>query len=200
MEQDKKPSLKVERARRRAYEAPAQDEAPPSREGPAGKGWPPAPPRPLPEEEEARERRAMELMRRWALGAAGVGLAPVPLLDLAGITALQVLLVRDLARLFDVPFRPQRCRALLAGLSGGLASLGLAGGLSFLKALPVAGAALSAAALPALAGAATYGVGRVFLLHFQTGGTLLDFDPKAMGEYFREGVREGKKFMKRDRA
>jgi hypothetical protein len=38
--------------------------------------------------------------------------------------------------------------------------------------------------LPALALASTVAVGRVFLQHFEAGGTLLDFDPEKMKSYF----------------
>ena len=39
-------------------------------------------------------------------------------------------------------------------------------------------------ALPGLAFASTYAIGKVFVLHFEAGGTLLDFDPLKMRAHF----------------
>jgi hypothetical protein len=39
--------------------------------------------------------------------------------------------------------------------------------------------------MPALAGAATYAIGRAFIQHFVSGGTLLDFNPPDYKEFIR---------------
>jgi hypothetical protein len=49
---------------------------------------------------------------------------------------------------------------------------------------------------PVAAGASTYAVGKVFMLHFESGGTLLDFDPAKMKNYYRETYRKGIKQAK----
>ena len=43
--------------------------------------------------------------------------------------------------------------------------------------------------------ATTYGLGKVFALHFASGGTLLDFDPQKLRDYFAEQVEQGKKVV-----
>jgi hypothetical protein len=47
-------------------------------------------------------------------------------------------------------------------------------------------------AIPGLAAAFTYAVGKVFVQHFASGGTFLDFDPKKVREHFAREFEEGK--------
>jgi uncharacterized protein (DUF697 family) len=110
----------------------------------------------------------------------GAGLVPLPVLDALALGGLQVLLVKELARLYGVDFSAQRTRTLVAALLGGTGAVSMATGLwsSWLKALPVVGQSLGAASMPAAAATATYALGMIFLRHFQSGGTLLDFSPR----------------------
>jgi uncharacterized protein (DUF697 family) len=53
------------------------------------------------------------------------------------------------------------------------------------KFLPVIGTTVGLLTMPGLSVAATYAVGKVFIAHFEAGGTLLDFDPEKVREHFR---------------
>ena len=46
--------------------------------------------------------------------------------------------------------------------------------------------------MPALAGASTYAVGKVFVQHFESGGTFLNFDPEDVRDYYAEQFEKGK--------
>ena len=46
---------------------------------------------------------------------------------------------------------------------------------------------------PAFSGAVTYAIGKVFVQHFEMGGTLLDFNPEKVKKYFREQYEQGMK-------
>jgi lipoate-protein ligase A len=46
--------------------------------------------------------------------------------------------------------------------------------------------------MSAIGGAATYAIGRVFIQHFESGGTFLDFNPEKVREYFKEQFERGK--------
>jgi uncharacterized protein (DUF697 family) len=126
----------------------------------------------------------------WSMGA---GLVPLPLLDTLALGGLQVLLIKKLARLHGVDYSAQRTRALVAALLGGTGAVSLATGLwsSWLKALPVVGPSLGAASMPAASATATYAVGMVFLRHFQSGGTLLDFSPHHQAAELSRQLQEG---------
>jgi hypothetical protein len=44
-----------------------------------------------------------------------------------------------------------------------------------------------------LGGASTYAVGRVFIQHFESGGTLLTFDPAKVRDYYTHQLDTGHK-------
>jgi hypothetical protein len=46
--------------------------------------------------------------------------------------------------------------------------------------------------MPVFAGAATYAIGKVFIQHFEAGGTLLDFEPAKVREHFRQQFEKGR--------
>lgn len=136
-----------------------------------------------------RWAKASAINRRYTLYSAGAGIVPVPLLDMASMLALQMLMVRKLANLYGIPYAKQRAKAAVAGLIGGTSAGYIGGGA--LKMIPVLGV-VSFAAMPAVNAAISYAVGRVFIQHFESGGTFLDFDPKKVRAYFEAQFREGK--------
>ena len=149
-------------------------------------------------EKEARDaqnidRRAHEIIRNCAWGSAGLGLLPVPVLDMMAIGGLQVWLVRELAKIYEVPFSRDRAKAVVSALIGVAAPAMLAGGMtSLIKVVPVIGQILTIAVAPGLAAASTLALGRVFNVHFKTGGTLLDFDADKMAAFFMEELEKAK--------
>lgn len=135
-----------------------------------------------------RAEKADKLVRSHALWAAGVGLIPVPVLDVAGVAGVQYALISELAKLYELQFSKERIRALAASLLGSGVPAVVAGGgaISIAKAVPFIGTILGAAVLPALSAASTIALGRVFTQHFEAGGTLLDFDADKVRAYFAE--------------
>lgn len=123
----------------------------------------------------------------------GAGVVPLPLLDLAAISGLQLKLIADLAACYGQPFEPEQTRAIVASLVGGAGSLTLAASAfgSLVKIIPGAGL-LGATGLPVIAGAVTYALGRVFIHHFESGGTVLNFDPAAAKQFFTEQFAVGR--------
>ena len=136
-----------------------------------------------------RGAKALTSVRRYILCAAGVGAVPFPLVDMLTMLSLQMLMVRSLAKIYGIPYAEQRSKSAVAGLIGGV-NAGLLGG-SALKLVPVLGI-FSFVAMPTLNAAITYAVGKVFIQHFELGGTFLDFDPKKVRAYFEDQFREGK--------
>jgi uncharacterized protein (DUF697 family) len=140
----------------------------------------------VPVSERPRTAKAMQSIRRHVPWAAGAGVLPLPGVDLAGIAAVQLHLMADLAELYGVPFRREAAKSLAATLMATLLERGIAGGLgSVAKLVPGVGTLLGLAVLPGLAAAGTYALGRVFLMHFESGGTFLDFDPAKAEAHFR---------------
>jgi len=144
---------------------------------------------PTVDQEADKAAEAVAVVKRFTLYAAGVGVVPIPLLDMVTMLALQMFMVRKLARLYAVPYSEQRSKAAVAGLIGGF-DAGYLGGCA-LKMVPLFGI-FSFVAMPTLNAAISYAVGKVFIQHFESGGTFLDFDPQKVRAYFEDQFREGK--------
>lgn len=132
---------------------------------------------------------ALTLVRKYSAWAAGAGLVPMPVFDMVAIMAVQIAMLKKLSELYGIQFSEQRSKAAVAALIGGV-NAGYLGG-SALKMFPLFGV-LSLFAMPTVNWAITYAVGRVFIQHFATGGTFLDFDPAAVKAFFEEQYKEGK--------
>ena len=139
-----------------------------------------------------RLAKAHGLVKNYVLAAAGIGLVPLPLADLAGLIALQVKLAHGLAKHYDVPFQRSAVRSLVASLLSGTSSTFLAKGFASLaKAVPVLGGLAGGGGVAAAAASLTYAVGEVFIQHFERGGTLLDFDLDKAKALFRRELKTG---------
>jgi hypothetical protein len=64
-----------------------------------------------------------------------------------------------------------------------------------MKFIPGIGTAAAMFVTPALSAASTYAVGRVFVQHLESGGTLLTFNAKKMREHFEKALGEGKRVV-----
>ncbi len=134
------------------------------------------------------------IVRNHVLVSMGVGLIPIPILDLAGLAGVQLNMLRKLAKNYDVPFSRDIGKHVIGSLTGGGVSVPVGGGLaSLVKCIPLVGSLAGLAAMPAAGGAATYAVGKVFIQHFESGGTFLSFDPEKVRAYYAEMFKEGEK-------
>jgi uncharacterized protein (DUF697 family) len=147
-----------------------------------------------PKEDVSKEEAAEQIIKHNVLWSAGAGVIPLPLLDAAATAAVQIRMLKQLADLYEVPFREDRikniCTSLVAGL--GAPVVGGVAAISAIKFVPVVGPLVALLAMPGSSAALTYAVGKVFVQHFASGGTFLDFDPKAVREHFAKQYEEGK--------
>lgn len=140
---------------------------------------------------------ANNIVKNHVIAATGVSLVPVPLADLAAIVGLQVKMMHSLCKLYDVPFKEKIVRSLLTSLVSGAGAVVAMTGLSSLaKAVPFLGSVAGAAGVSATAAAVTYATGKVFIHHFEVGGTLGDFDPVKFKELFKAKIKEGAEVVK----
>ncbi len=147
----------------------------------------------VPELDE-RLARANTIIHRNVLWTLGAGLVPVPMFDLVAVTGVQLKMLRELTLLYNVPFNEGLVKKALASLVAGLGGVGIGAALapSFAKFIPVIGTALGVVSVSIVSGAFTLATGRVFTMHFESGGTLLDFDPRAMREHFKREFEKAK--------
>ena len=136
------------------------------------------------------------VIRKRVYAAMALGLAPIPLVDLIGLGAIQIDLVRVLAKKHDVVFRKNIVKTLIAALMGGILPVGSAPLFaSVVKFVPFVGLTTGAVSLSLLGGASTYAVGKVFEKHFASGGTLLDVETEKIKTGFKEQYKKGKEFV-----
>ncbi len=144
---------------------------------------------------EVSKEELDKLLRYHVYGSMAVGLIPIPVADFAGLTAIQLNLLRTLAKKYNVPFFKDTVKNILSSLVGGalptLASVPLA--VSLTKFVPAVGTVVGIVTMPIVAGATTYAIGRVFIQHFASGGTFLNFDPEEVKAFYAEMFSEGKK-------
>jgi len=143
---------------------------------------------------EDRKKRAQDLIKYHSYASGALGLIPVPGADVAAVSASQLNMIHKLAKLYDVEFAQERTRAIVVALLGGVMPGALSTSVlgSAVKAVPFVGTVLGMAVMPALSLAATQALGRVFAQHFETGGTLLNFDVDAMREHFAKELERAK--------
>ncbi len=147
------------------------------------------------DELDTRVAQANEIVKRNMLWSAGAGVLPVPMLELVAITAVEIKLINELAQHYKLPFRNDLAKSAVLSLVGSLGSVTLGKMIAFssMRAIPVFGQLLAVVAVPGMAAAITYAIGKVFIAHFEAGGTLLDFNPAAMRDYFRAQYGDGLK-------
>jgi uncharacterized protein (DUF697 family) len=135
---------------------------------------------------------AQEIVKRYSLYAGGAGLIPVPVVDFAAIAAIEVKMLQELGNLYDVPFSQDKVRPIVAALIGGYTStkVGYGVGGSMMKSVPVLGSVLGMISVPAFGAGLTWAIGRIFITHFASGGTFLDFDPSKVRDFFSKSKTE----------
>jgi uncharacterized protein (DUF697 family) len=146
---------------------------------------------------EDRIAEANKTIKNHMMVSLGFGVVPVPMVDLVGITGTQLNMLRSLSELYGQEFKKDWGKKAIGSLLGGGVSIPLAMGLSSLiKSIPVVGQAAGALSMATSGAALTYAVGRVFVSHFESGGTFLTFDPAQMKEHFKAEFEAGKDVAK----
>lgn len=185
-------TYKVSRERTRLYEASIEDKAEPiAAAAPVGSDG--RTEHRAPDAVGSRQTKALRMTRKYSAIATGAGfLIPTPGFDFFAVSGIQTLMLNRIAKVYSVPFTADLGKAFIATLVGALPS---AKGTA-LKFLPGVGHLIGGVTVGSLAGASTYAVGKVFIQHFETGGTFLTFDPVRVQEYFLAEFRAANRSIK----
>jgi uncharacterized protein (DUF697 family) len=119
----------------------------------------------------AAKRRsiARKIVERHKMYAAMGGLFPLPIVNIAGVTAINVRMVKQLSELYAVPFQRDRARATIIGLIGGAVPTGVGAAAASTLIFIAPGAGLVGLGVSAItAGALTRGIGLVFIESFES--------------------------------
>ncbi len=140
-----------------------------------------------------RQDEASSIIKNHMMWSMGAGLIPVPIVDWFAVSAIQLDMIRQLATLYDIDFKQTEGKARITALTGtGLARIGARA----VKFIPGVGSVLGGVTMAVLSGATSYALGEAFKKHFETGGTLLDFDPARFKKYYDEKFEKGKDLAK----
>lgn len=141
-----------------------------------------------------RSKHADTVIKNHILWSMGVGFLP-PIADVIAASAVQLDMIRQLCRVYDVEFSETSGKAIVSSLtSSTLAKLGASTLIPRLvKLIPVVGNVIGGITIGIFNGASTYALGEVFKRHFESGGTILDFDPDRFKKLYNEKFEKGKK-------
>lgn len=144
------------------------------------------------ETDQEKYDAANATVKKYMLWSMGAGLLPVPLVDIAAVSGVQLKMLSELSKQFGVEFSRNAGKSIIGALLGGISADALSRSYitSAVKAIPVIGV-VGAVSMPVYSAAATWAIGKVFIQHFASGGTFLNFDPKKVKEYFMDLFKQG---------
>ncbi|GAB4262589.1 MAG: hypothetical protein Kow0027_30060 [Saprospiraceae bacterium] len=140
---------------------------------------------------QERGKHAETIIRNHILFSMGAGVIPLPVVDIFAVSASQLDMIRQLCKVYDQDFSESQGKAIVSSLT--TATLARLGAGSLAKLIPLVGSFVGSVTNAVLAGASTYALGHVFKIHFETGGTILDFDTKRLKKLYDEQFEKGKK-------
>ncbi len=132
-----------------------------------------------------------DLIKKHVLFSMTAGAIPIPLADIAAVTAIQLDMIKEIAELYDVPYDKNRGKSIASSLAG--ASFARFGA-SIIKSVPGVGTLAGLASQVVLSGASTYALGRIFESHFSADGDLFDLETDAVKKKYKEFLKKGKDF------
>ena len=129
---------------------------------------------------------------KWSVGAA---LIPIPVLDMAAIGAIQANMIVDLAGVYDQKVSKQAVRGVISVLLGVLVPVGATQAVvgTSAKLLPGYGTIIGSVSLAVFGSAATYSIGKVFVRHFEKGGTFANFSVTAVQDDLKKEFTQAAK-------
>ena len=196
----------VHRGRRRLYQAPEAEAVTPAPLAEAVLSTPDEPREPaklaeedllwLEEQEKIvlldqtrRRLRADQIILDNLFWVTGASFIPIPLVDVATVTTIQLKMINELSLIYSVQFARNRGKAILTALAGGTGATAL----TWLKLIPGHGTVVGSMNFALMGGIITYAVGKLFIDHFEAGGDLADFDAEQNRARFQLLLAEGKR-------
>jgi uncharacterized protein (DUF697 family) len=129
-----------------------------------------------------RSAVSMVVIDKYTKWSFGIGFVPISVVDLVGLTVIQMRMLEQVAKVYGQSFGENKLRCIVSSLIGGAfpQSVNHVGMSSLLKNIPILGTLVSLVVMPVACSAATYALGAVFVKHFESGGTLLNIDLQSM--------------------
>lgn len=135
-------------------------------------------------------------LRDSVYASMGIGILPLPLVNVAAVTANNLNLVRKLAGLYGVEFKESIAKKIIIAVTGAGAGV-LATPLVEMAVIgiPLVGLPLAVGTMPMLNGMTTYALGRMFVTHFERGGSFIGANADTMKEDFTEAYKNSRQWL-----
>lgn len=140
-----------------------------------------------------KEEQIDKIINNHVLYSMGLGIIPIPLVDIAGVTATQLDMLSQIGGVYGKNFSDISGKSFIASTAGAtFARLGA----SFLKAIPGIGSIIGGVSMSIMSGASTYAIGQVAHRFFRDGLELEDIDADLAKSIYEEEFERGKKVAK----
>jgi len=138
-----------------------------------------------------------DILKRHVYWAVGAGLIPLPVVDIAAVSAIQLDMLKQICTFYHIDYSEESGKAWISALvTSTLSSLVARAGASAVKFIPLVGTMLGAASMAILSGASTYALGKAFISHFESGGTFGNVNTEKVKEIYDRQIKEGEKIAK----
>ena len=145
-----------------------------------------------------QEKNSEAIVKRHVYWAVGAGLIPLPIVDIAAVTAIQLDMMKQICSFYKIDYTEEQGKTWIVALaSSTLSSVVARMGASLVKSIPLVGTLIGATSMAIVSGASTYALGAVIANHFESGGTLDNFNKEKIKEFYEENLKEGKKVAKK---
>lgn len=150
------------------------------------------------EENEEIAKNPEDIIKYYSLIAMVGGAVPLPLVDIVTVTGVQIKMIAKLSLYYEIHFDENLVKSYITAILGVLITKNLSRSIagSAIKIIPYFGTFLGTLTMPVLSGGATYAIGQVFNKHFESGGTLLNFNFKTYKKFFNKEMEKGSEFVK----
>jgi len=129
---------------------------------------------------------AMKIVYRYVAVSAGAALVPLAGVDVAVLAGIHVTLIKRLCEHYTVDFSEHTARNILIAVAASVipGTFGSVTGRKVLHFLPPPLRVVGWGVMSASSAVFSYGIGMLFIHHFESGGTLLSFDTSRLHEWF----------------
>ncbi len=136
---------------------------------------------------QANTEEVNKIINNYTLYASGAGLIPIPVLDIAAVTGVQLKMLHELAKKYNYTFSEHAMKSAIGIVVTAIPGSAIVKASSSLfKFIPLVGHILVGVNGLLYAAASTYALGKVFSAHFASGMTLLSFSPEKMKAAYKE--------------
>jgi len=136
--------------------------------------------------------KSLSILKSYTAYTSGAGIIPFPGADIATVSVLQYRLVSKIAEQYGIEVEKERLKQIIGTLLATVVTASIAYGpvSQFLALTSGLGWVMKSAVSISISGATTYALGNLFIRHFESGGTLLDFDVKEQSKAYKKMVDE----------